>query len=125
MRAFILYLNRKRVATAGVGDQGVLAANITWVGRKTQPFLSTRTVVVEEELGLALGGLNTATDEHLRWRQRPLRVGDEVRIKIVEAKSVDRPRHRQRRNRTQEVRQQKTYVRQLAKRFGWKIQTPR
>jgi hypothetical protein len=124
MRAFALYLNGKKLGTAGVGDQGVLTANITWVGRKSQVTSPKRTVGVEE-IGVALGGLNPATDEHLRWHQRPLRLGDEVCIKVIEAESVDKPQHRQRRNRAQELRQQQTYVRQMAKTFGWKITATR
>jgi hypothetical protein len=124
MRAFALYLNGKKISTAGIGADGVLSANITWVSGKGQPT-SPKRRVASEQIGVALGGLNTETDEHLRWSQRPLRVGDEVCIKVIETDSVDKPRHRQRRNRTQELRQQKTYVREMAKTFGWKILLPR
>ena len=120
MRAFALYVNGKKIGTAGVGDDGVLSANITWVGRKTRAT-SPKGRIAVEEIGVDLGGLSNETDEHLRWRQLPLRVGDEVCIKVLEAASVDRPRHRQKRERTEELRQQKRYVRQMAKRFGWKI----
>jgi hypothetical protein len=123
MRAFALYLNGKKIGTAGIGVDGVLSATITLVSGKSQPT-SPKRRVASEQIGVALGGLNTETDEHLRWSQRPLRVGDEVCIKVIETESVDIPRHRQRRNRTQELRQQKTYVRQMAKRFGWKILLP-
>jgi hypothetical protein len=119
MRAFALCLNGQKIATAGVGDSGVLSANITWVGKR--PATSPTGTGAVEEIGVVLGGLNNETDEHLRWRQRTLRVGDEVCIKVLEVASVDRPRHRQKRNRTEELRQQKSYVRQMAKRFGWKI----
>jgi hypothetical protein len=124
MRAFALYLNGKNVGTAGIDAHGVLSANITWVSGKSQPTSPKRRVVAEQ-IGVALGGLNADTDEHLRWSQRPLRVGDKVCVKVIETESVDTPRHRERRNRTQELRQQKTYVRQMAKRFGWKIVLPR
>jgi hypothetical protein len=124
MRAFALYLNGKKISTAGIGADGVLSANITWVSGKGQPT-SPKRRVASEQIGVALGGLNTETDEHLRWSQRPLRVGDEVCTKVIETDSVDKPRHRQRRNRTQELRQQKTYVREMAKTFGWKILLPR
>ena len=124
MRAFVLYLNGKKLATAGVGTRGVLSANITWV-RRDKPQAGSRHKTWNEELGVVLGGLDTTTDEHLRWCQRKLQVGDEVCLKVVEVKSVDRPRHRQRRNRTEELRQQKRYVREMARKFGWTIRTPR
>ena len=84
------------------------SAIITWVGRTGRTTLPKRRRAVEE-IGVVLGGLSTETDENLRWQQRPLRIGDDVRIKVIEAESVDRPRHRQKRNRTEELRQQKTY----------------
>ena len=123
MRALTLYLNGKKLGTAGVGNHGVLSATITWVGRTSRPTSPKRTVGVEEMV-VALGGLNTDTDEHLRWHQRALRLGDKVCIRVIEAESVDKPRHRQRRNRTKELQQQKTSVRQMAKKFGWKIVLP-
>jgi len=106
------------VATALVTAQG---RNGGSRGTEASPKRS----VASEQIGVALGGLNTETDEHVEWSQRPLRVGDEVCIKVIETDIVDTPRHRQRRNRTQELRQQKTYVRQMAKTFGWKILVPR
>jgi hypothetical protein len=124
MRAFVVYLNGRRLCTAGVGDQGVLTVNVTWVRREGPRTLSKRSDSVEEELGLEVGGLITSSDEHVRWRQRPIGVGDEVRIEVVESKSVDRPRHRERRDRTKELQQQKAYVQRMATRFGWKIQKP-
>jgi hypothetical protein len=120
MRAFALYLNGRKISTAGIGAYGVLSANVTWVGGKRRPTSRGRRVA-SEQIGIALGGLNAKTDEHLRWSQRSLRVGDEVCIKVIETESVDKARHRQRRNRTQELRQQETYVRQMAKQFGWKV----
>ena len=79
MRAFALCLNGKKIGTAGIGADGVLSANITWVSGKRQPT-SPKRRVASEQIGVALGGLNIETDEHLRWSQRPLRVGDEVDV---------------------------------------------
>jgi hypothetical protein len=124
MRAFALYLNGKKIGTAGVGDDGVLSAIISWVSRKSRATSAKGRGAVEE-MHVDLGGLSNETDEHLRWHQRPLRVGDEICIKVLEAASVDKPRHRQKRNRTEELRQEKRYVRQTAKRLGWKIVVPR
>ena len=61
MRAFALYLNGKKIATAGFGGDGVLAANVTWVGRT-----NTKRNGAVDEVGVILGGLSTETGEHLR-----------------------------------------------------------
>ena len=124
MRAFALYVNGKKISTAGIGDVGVLSAIVTWVGRRSRTSVPKSRGGVED-IVVELGGLDTETNEHLRWSQRPLRVGDDVCIKVIDAESVDKPRHRQKRNQTEELRQQKAYVRQMAKSFGWKIVVPR
>jgi hypothetical protein len=125
MRAFVLYLNGRKLGTAGVGDEGVLTATVTWVRRKGEHNRSTRAAGVVEELELSLAGLMTPTDEHVRWRQRSIKVGDEVRIKVVEVTTVDKPGHRKKRDRAQELRQQQTYVREMAKKFGWTLRRSR
>jgi hypothetical protein len=120
MPVFHVYLNGKKVSTAGVGDIGVLSAHVTWV-RRTQEDMHVK--MPEEELTLHVGGLISPKEEHVRWLDRRLQLGDEVRITVAESASIDRPRTRKRRNRAQELRAQKRYVREMAKRFGWKIQT--
>ncbi|HZQ18154.1 MAG TPA: hypothetical protein VFA90_05485 [Terriglobales bacterium] len=83
MRAFEVSLNGKKLCVAGVGDDGVLVANADWVGKPG-----------DEELFLAVSGLNNSR-EHIDWIvQKPLNVGDEVQIRIVEAAEVDEPASR-------------------------------
>jgi hypothetical protein len=124
MIAFNVYLNGKKVCTAGVPDTGVLSAHVTWLRRTGEQRLSKQAHGVEEELTMDVGGLITPIDEYVRWAdRRPVRVGDEVRIKIVNAERVDRPRARKRSDPAENLRRQKRYVREMAKRFGWKIQT--
>lgn len=110
MRAFEVYVNGKKLCTAGLPPNSVLTTNINHVS------------ITDELFGVTVGGLNCATDEHVRWRNTRLRVGDEVRVKIVEADSVDRPRKRFKRNRKKELETQKRHVRETAKKLGWKIQ---
>jgi hypothetical protein len=115
MRAFEVHLNNKRICVAGIGDHGVLSAIINYVGDEGG-----------DEMGLSVGGLITAKNEHIRWiKSRKLRPGDEVRVKIVEVESVDKPRDRYRRDLAQEMRERKRYVREAAKRFGWTISARR
>ena len=123
MPVFQIYLNGKKLTTAGVGDLGVLSAVVSWVRRKGDHTLAKKPDCVEEELTLHVGGLISPTEEHVRWLDRGLKVGDEVRIAIAENAKVDRPSHRVRRDRARELRSQKRYVREMAKKFGWKIQT--
>ncbi len=114
MRAFEVYLNGKRLCLAGIGDDGVLDAMVDYVvgrGRNQQT--------------LRVAGLINATQEHVIWSRRRLKIGDEVRVKIVESASIDRPKERIRIDPKQDLRRQKRYVRDMAKRFGWKLTTGR
>jgi len=96
---------------AGVGDDGVLTAIVNFVAGDSR-----------EGLGLRVSGLRTGkADEFIDWVTRSLKVGDEVRVKIIETNSVDAPVERKRRNRTAELRSKKRYVRESARQFGWKI----
>jgi hypothetical protein len=54
-----------------------------------------------------------------------LREGDEVRIKIVETKTADRPLNRYPRDLVAEAVAEKCLARKLAKKFGWKIKERR
>ncbi|MGO8985197.1 MAG: hypothetical protein ACLQFM_10450 [Terriglobales bacterium] len=110
MRAFKVSLNGERVCLAGIGERGVLTAIVTWVAGDRRA-----------DLFMEVGGL--ANEEHLKWvNQKPLRVGDEIKVKIVEVTSVDRPVKKQLIHPAETVKAQKRYVRMLAKQFGWKIQ---
>jgi hypothetical protein len=110
MRAFKVSLNGKKLCLAGVGDHGVLSVIVNWVAGDRGA-----------DLFMEVGGL--ACEEHVAWiRQKHLRVGDEIRVKIVEAGSVDRPIEKRRVHPAEELRAQKRYVRRMAKKLGWKIQ---
>jgi hypothetical protein len=114
MRTFEVYLNGKRLCLAGIGDDGVLSAIATWVIGKRR----------RGDMRLDVGGLISPIDEHVRWTDRKLRVGDEIKICIRETLSADNPKTRYRRDPNQELNAEKKYVRMMAKKLGWKIQTP-
>ncbi|MGC3957334.1 MAG: hypothetical protein QM813_05055 [Verrucomicrobiota bacterium] len=123
MPVFHIHLNGKKINTAGVGDLGVLGAHVTWVRRKGEHPLAKKPDSVEEELTLHVGGIVIPAQETVRWLDRNLKVGDEVRIIVGQDSKVDHPRSRERLDRAKELRSQKRYVREMAKKFGWKIQT--
>ncbi|MBZ5680986.1 MAG: hypothetical protein LAO24_12855 [Acidobacteriia bacterium] len=112
MRAFEVYLNGKKLCLAGIGNDGVLTTIVNWVARKGRG-----------DLFLEVGGLVSSADEHVAWiNQKPLRVGDQLRIKLVETSSVDEPTKRHRTDPAEQLKSKKRYVRMMAKELGWKIQ---
>lgn len=118
MIAFEVHLNGEKLCTAGIGEPGVLFCIVTWVLREGDVRPGEK-----EALGLQLGGLISRTQQNLDWLHRPLRDGDEVSIRIVDTDKTDTPRMRPVESPVKRRRQQKAYVRRLAKEFGWKIQT--
>jgi hypothetical protein len=111
MRALNVSLNGKKLCVAGVGDRGVLSAIVNWVsGRRG------------EDLFLQVGGL--ANEVHVDWvSQKTLRVGDEIRVRIVDTESADKPTQERRIHPAETLKAKKRYVRAIAKELGWKIQT--
>jgi hypothetical protein len=112
MRAFEVYLNGKRLCTAGIGDDGVLTTIVNYVVGNGR-----------DEVNLHVGGLISPIDEDVTWRTTQIQTGDEVRVRVIEAAKVDKPRKRHRRDFAAEKRQTKRYVRAMAKQFGWQITT--
>jgi len=105
MRAFKIYLNRKKLCLAGIGDDGVLSAIVNWV-------VGDQAV----DLFVEVGGLVSPIREHVAWvKQKPLRVGDEIRVKIVETSSVDKPIKKHRIDPAKELKSKKHYVRVMQK----------
>ncbi len=114
MRAFKVYLNGKRLCLAGIGDDGVLTAITNWVAGGRYKAA---------DLFLEVGGLVSPTREHVKWvKQKPLQLGDEIRVEIVEAVSVDEPIERYRADSTRDLTNQKAYVRAVARQLGWTVQ---
>ena len=114
MRTFQIFLNGKELCIVGIGNDGILSTTITHV-----PFRRKR------ETRLYVGGLVLPQNEHVRWEKAPVRVGDEVRLKVVEAETVDKPRVRVARDLASEAEAEKRHLRKLVKKFGWKIREPR
>jgi hypothetical protein len=106
MRAFKVSLNGKKLCLAGVGERGVLSAIVNWVAGDHGA-----------DLFMEVGGL--ASEEHVAWvSQKRLGVGDEIRVKIVEARLVDKPVEKRRVHPSETLSSQKRYVRMMAKKLG-------
>ncbi|MGA9391427.1 MAG: hypothetical protein WBV69_13375 [Candidatus Sulfotelmatobacter sp.] len=113
MRAFKVYLNGKKLCLAGIGDDGVLSAITNWVAGGRYKAA---------DLFLEVGGLISPTREHVKWiKQKPLGVGDEIRVKIVDTDSVDGPVERHRSDSARDLENQKAYVRATARQLGWTL----
>jgi hypothetical protein len=115
MKAFQVHLNGRRLCIAGLSEHGVLTAIVDYVSGHGR-----------DELALSVGGLISSKEEHVRWvKRRSLRMGDEIQVKVIESESADRPQERHRRDPAADLRQQKRYVREMAKKFGWTVTTGR
>ena len=112
MRAFEVHLNGKRLFVAGVGGDGVLSAMVNHIAGHRR-----------NELHLTVGGLISATEEHVTWRNLRLKLGDKVALRIVERDSIDQPAKRYRPDSKQDERNSKAYIKAMAKKFGWKLVT--
>jgi len=111
MRSFNVSLNGKKLCLAGVGERGVLSAIISWVAGDGG-----------KDLFVEVGGL--ADKEHIDWvKQKPLQVGDEICVEIVESGSADEPVRRRQNHPAETLKAKKRYVRMMAKELGWKIET--
>jgi hypothetical protein len=89
MVVFEVSLNGEPLCRAGVGESGVLTAIVTWFGPK-EAERSSR----PETLDFSVGGVASATFEHLDWVRRPLAVGDRITIEIAEGGDIEVPRKR-------------------------------
>ena len=93
MIGLTVYLNRKKLTTAGADDLSVLNAIVNAVGdlgKSTASFGKRRR---QTDLWLSVGGLTRrpagADNEHLRWiGHQPLCVGDRITVQVVR---TDRP----------------------------------
>jgi hypothetical protein len=124
MRAFVIYLNGRKLCTAGVGD-GVLTAVVRSVHRRLRSARDEDHVRTREDLALDVGGLVTTTEEHVLWKTPRLRSGDEVQIRIVDVESADEPNRRQRIDAIAREKSEEKYLEVVAKKRGWKILKPK
>ena len=109
---FDVELNGIKRCVAGVKGDGVLTTIVTSVtGRgKTSVHLD-------------VSGFVTETGGHVTWQRRALRVGDVLRIEVVDVNDIDEPEKVKPKDPAEELRAKKRYVRQMAKELGWTVRT--
>lgn len=95
MLALEVWVNGRRVALAGSEDLCVLNAIVNAVGQLGEKSHGTKRRKKDFDLFLSVGGLTSRPpgkkDEHLTWLSgRPLKVGDDIRVKLVETMRAQR-----------------------------------
>jgi hypothetical protein len=96
MIAFEIFVNEEKVCTAGVdSDYGMLTSILSWAKRDLSRLpAEIRSEVSGEELKMVVSGqksLGGNDFENLQWKGRNLKLGDEIRIAIVDVDRVDAP----------------------------------
>jgi hypothetical protein len=93
---FEVYLNGKRIALAGKEDLGVLSTTVSAVG-KLGPATKRRGNE-GYDIHMNVGGLTArkrGADEHVNWASvRPVKIGDEISVRITRGERADPPQGR-------------------------------
>eukprot|EP00918_Siedleckia_nematoides_P060767 GHVU01132633.1.p1 GENE.GHVU01132633.1~~GHVU01132633.1.p1 ORF type:complete len:125 (-),score=23.29 GHVU01132633.1:53-427(-) len=123
MIGFDIKLNGEHVCTAGVKQEGVLTAIVTWVKRAIPSSAANELTnpEYEEELTFDVGGLVQDLDSddiNVKWVDRVLQMGDEICIKVVQTSDVDRPMEREREDRDLVEQHERQYYEQLKQKYG-------
>ena len=121
MIAFDVSVNGRRLCTAGVED-GVLSAVMTRVKERTGAR-RTGGPTSKAYMSVTVSGLQFNSGEHIRWRDKKLKAGDEVTVCIVDAERPDKPLERKPPDEAGNLRAKKAYVRKTARELGWQILT--
>ena len=121
MIAFDVFLNRKKLARAGVGSDGVLTAVTTWVRRRASRTAGKqRQAQWDRDLSFCLAGYRSThgdVGEHFKWEDRKLKPGDVLTIKVITATRVDEPRRRMAEDPELVERSQRRYYQRLKRKF--------
>jgi hypothetical protein len=112
MRAYEIFLNGKRLCVAGVGSDGYVSAYVTYQSEPNTTWIDVM-------------GLDNRKKLYVRWTQADLRSGDEVLIKIVDRKDVDKAKVIRRHNEKRDLESLKRGIKQQAKALGFEIREKR
>ena len=94
---FEVLLNKRKVALAESADLSVLSTIVSAVGKLGPKATGTKKRSEGYSLTLHVGGLigrkNKTPDEHLSWLKKKIKVGDEIRIRIVKSNAATHSCH--------------------------------
>jgi hypothetical protein len=112
MRAYEVFLNGKRLCVAGIGNDGYISAYVTYQSDPNATWIDVM-------------GLENRKKLYVRWTRTDLRNGDEVLLKIVDRKSVDKYKVIRRHDEKRDLESMKRDVRERAKALGLEIREKR
>ncbi|NJL39425.1 MAG: hypothetical protein HC899_23755 [Leptolyngbyaceae cyanobacterium SM1_4_3] len=123
MIAFRIELNGEHICTAGLEQQGVLTAVVSWLRSTSLNETSGEPIEqgCEENLTFNVGGLARDADgsgANLKWVDRTLQEGDEICIKVIQALQVDEPVKREREDPDFVGQQERQYYEALKKKYA-------
>jgi hypothetical protein len=84
MTALEVYRNGRKTCTAGLNRSGAVISSLIWSSGGSSE-------AQHEELELRVSGYITRNAAHVSWCSRRLRVGDEIKVVVVDRARVDRP----------------------------------
>jgi len=116
MITFEIAVNGKKLSTAGLNGPGVVTSAVTWV--RGEPKKEGDVAI--DHLDFRVGGLVSRTGTHVIWLRRDLKVGDDVRITVLENRKADKPKKNPMPEKTR-LALEKKYVEVKAAKLGWKI----
>jgi predicted RNA-binding protein with RPS1 domain len=108
MRAYEVFLNGKKLCVAGIASDGYISAYITYVSEGNKTWIDVT-------------GLDNRKKRYVQWARTKLRTGDEVSLKVVDRKSVDKYKTIRRHDEKRDIESTKRETRRNAKAFGWEI----
>lgn len=91
MICYEITVNGERKCTAGIATDGVVSVHIGHV---------LRDGTARRSPDLSVGGLDSETQEHLRWTQQQVIVGDSILVRVVDVERSDPPLKRYKRDET-------------------------
>ena len=102
MIGFDVSLNGRRVCLAGIAGPCVMTTVLSWVERR--PGDHPDTTLPEKRLELHVGGLDSGSNENLKWFHESVPVGSEISIRVSEIQEVDEPADRHKGDKTGSLR---------------------
>ena len=115
MKVFDIYVNHRKVCTAGLNQAGVVSSVLTWGAGHGKHVRKT------EHLEFRVGGLISRSRTFVEWFKRPLHSGDEIRIVIATRRSADAPKKKRRESKADRLKRERRMLEARAAALGFKV----